>query len=101
MYITQRLHRALQQRPDAIAIRTAGSERNYKGFVERVDGRAASVGHGARRSRGDAYRWHQRFPQGRDAQPSQSVYVRSDRRGRKSGAGRPDLPARSADVSPG
>ncbi|SFI00232.1 Acyl-CoA synthetase (AMP-forming)/AMP-acid ligase II [Collimonas sp. OK307] len=36
MYITQGLHRALQQKPDAIAVRYAGNERSYKEFVERV-----------------------------------------------------------------
>ncbi len=36
MYITQGLHRALQQQPDAIAVRFAGRERSYKEFVGRV-----------------------------------------------------------------
>lgn len=36
MYITQGLHRALQQKPEAVAIRFAGHERTYKAFIERV-----------------------------------------------------------------
>ena len=36
MYITQGLHRALQQKPAAVAIRHAGNELTYKQFVERV-----------------------------------------------------------------
>jgi acyl-CoA synthetase (AMP-forming)/AMP-acid ligase II len=36
MYITQGLHRALQQKPDAVAVRFAGRERSYKEFGARV-----------------------------------------------------------------
>jgi len=36
MYITQGLHRALQQKPDAVAVRFGGRERSYKEFVGRV-----------------------------------------------------------------
>ncbi|MBI3285149.1 MAG: long-chain-fatty-acid--CoA ligase [Burkholderiales bacterium] len=36
MYITQGLHRALQQKPEAVAIRFAGQELSYKAFIERV-----------------------------------------------------------------
>ncbi|MES3021591.1 MAG: long-chain-fatty-acid--CoA ligase [Pseudomonadota bacterium] len=36
MYITQGLHRALQQKPDEIVIRLAGGGRTYRQFCERV-----------------------------------------------------------------
>ncbi len=36
MYITQGLHRALQQKPDAAALRFAGRERSYRELVGRV-----------------------------------------------------------------
>ncbi|MES3021563.1 MAG: long-chain fatty acid--CoA ligase [Pseudomonadota bacterium] len=36
MYTTQGLHRALQQKPDAVAVRCAGRERSYKEFAGRV-----------------------------------------------------------------
>ncbi len=36
MYITQGLHRALQQKPDAIAVRFGGRERSYMEFGDRV-----------------------------------------------------------------
>ena len=36
MYITQGLHRALQQKPQAVAVRFAGRERTYKEFTGRV-----------------------------------------------------------------
>jgi acyl-CoA synthetase (AMP-forming)/AMP-acid ligase II len=36
MYVTQGLHRALQQRPHAIATRFAGRERSYGHFVDRI-----------------------------------------------------------------
>ncbi|SEL47324.1 Acyl-CoA synthetase (AMP-forming)/AMP-acid ligase II [Variovorax sp. YR750] len=36
MYLTQGLHRAVQQRPDAIAVRFAGRARTFRDFAERV-----------------------------------------------------------------
>lgn len=43
MYMTQGLHRALQQNPAAIAIRCGGREVTYKAFVERVARLAAAL----------------------------------------------------------
>ena len=36
MYLTQGLHRAVQQRPDAIAVRFAGRARTFRDFADRV-----------------------------------------------------------------